>query len=156
VFSGQELGTIISQERLVWMRRGRMSSLPYVRRFQDLVVYTKARRLARDVFDVSRAFPKAERYSLTDQMRRSSGSVGAQIAEAWGKRRYARHFASKLTDADSEQMETQHWILISQDRGYISPETSTRLGDQCLEIGRMLGDMIQRADQFCRNPSAED
>ena len=78
--------------------------------FRDLEVYQLARKLSLDIFKYSRNFPKEERYSLTDQIRRSSRSVGAQIAEAWAKRRYKKHFISKLTDADGEQQETRHWI----------------------------------------------
>ncbi len=67
--------------------------------FKDLVVYQKAREVAREVFKITQSFPKEEMYSLTDQVRRSSRSIGAQIAEAWGKRRYEKHFISKMTDA---------------------------------------------------------
>lgn len=72
-------------------------------------------------------FPKEEMYSLTDQVRRSSRSIGAQIAEAWGKRKYERHFVSKLTDADGEQLETQHWIETALDCSYVSAEVATKL-----------------------------
>jgi four helix bundle protein len=78
--------------------------------FRDLVVYQETREVARRFFEVSKAFPKEERYSLTDQGRRSSRSIGAQIAEAWAKRRYEKHVASQWTDADGEQRETQHWV----------------------------------------------
>ncbi|HEX8060266.1 MAG TPA: four helix bundle protein, partial [Cyclobacteriaceae bacterium] len=78
--------------------------------FRELEVYKVSRMLAAEIFNMSKKFPKEEMYSLTDQMRRSSRSIGAQIAEAWGKRRYINHFISKLTDADGEQYETQHWI----------------------------------------------
>lgn len=78
--------------------------------FRDLEVYKLCRQLAKEIFELSKKFPKEETYSLTDQIRRSSRSVGAQIAEAWGKRRYEKHFISKLTDAGGEQLETQHWI----------------------------------------------
>ncbi|MFN0127096.1 MAG: four helix bundle protein [Verrucomicrobiales bacterium] len=127
-----------------------MSALPYVKKFKELEVYRKARRLAKGVFEVSCRFPKEDRYSLTDQLRRSSGSIGAQIAEAWGKRKYEKHFISKLTDADSEQLETQHWILICQDRGYMTAQEAENLDAACEEIGRMIGHMILRAPQFCR------
>jgi four helix bundle protein len=76
--------------------------------------------LAKAVFEASKTFPREEAYSLTDQGRRASRSIGAQIAEAWAKRRYARHFASKLTDADGEQLETQHWLIMAFDCGYLS------------------------------------
>jgi four helix bundle protein len=80
----------------------------YAGSFKDLRVYQKAREVSHAVFVLSRSFPGNEMYSLTDQIRRAARSVGAQIAEAWGKRRYEKHFVSKLTDADAEQMETQH------------------------------------------------
>ena len=73
---------------------------------------------------MTKSFPKEEMYSLTDQIRRSSRSVGAQIAEAWAKRHYEKHFISKLTDSDGEQHETQHWIEVAEDCGYITKEKS--------------------------------
>src|SRR5512136_3279203 len=93
----------------------------YARSFKDLRVYQRAREVSRGVFELTKTFPKEEMYSLTDQVRRSARSVGAQIAEAWGKRRFERHFVSKLTDADAEQMETRHWVGEVLDCGYISP-----------------------------------
>ena len=86
-----------------------MTELSHARSFRDLAVYQKARKVSRAIYKISKGFPKEETYSLTDQIRRSSRSIGAQISEAWAKRRYERHFVSKLTDADAEQMETQHW-----------------------------------------------
>ena len=91
--------------------------------FRDLVVYQKARTVSRRYFEMSKSFPKEERYSLTDQGRRSSRSIGAQIAEAWAKRGYEKHFVSKLTDADGEQQETQHWLDTALDCGYLTRET---------------------------------
>ena len=82
--------------------------MDYVKSFRDLEVYKLARQLAKEIFEVSKSFPKEEMYSLTDQIRRASRPIGGQIAEAWGKRRYQRHFISKLTDADGEQLEAQH------------------------------------------------
>ena len=124
-------------------------SLNYARSFKDLVVYQKARQLARDVFQISKRFPREEAFSLTDQWRRASRSIGGQIAEAWAKRRYVRHFASKLTDADAEQQETQHWIIVSLDCEYITRDEAKSLGSLCQEIGRMLNEMIENADKFC-------
>ena len=97
-----------------------MARLPHVNSFRDLIVYKKSRALAKDVFQITKLFPKEETFALTDQIRRSSRSIGAQIAEAWGKRRYEKHFVSKLTDADAEQLETQHWLETAADCGYIS------------------------------------
>jgi four helix bundle protein len=84
--------------------------MDYVESFKELAVYKAARQLSKEIFILTKSFPKEEMYSLTDQVRRSSRSIGAQVAEAWAKRRYEKHFVSKLTDADSEQQETQHWI----------------------------------------------
>jgi four helix bundle protein len=102
-----------------------VTTLPHADRFQDLIVYQKARELALQIFKLSSEFPREEMYSLTDQLRRSSRSVGAQIAEAWAKRRYSRHFISKLTDADGEAHETQHWLDTAVDCGYLNKEKST-------------------------------
>ena len=89
--------------------------MPYVKSFRSLEVYMLSRLLSKEIFEVSKKFPKEEMFSLTDQIRRSSRSVGAQIAEAWAKRKYERHFVSKLTDADGEQLETQHWLEVAFD-----------------------------------------
>ena len=121
----------------------------YARSFKELRVYQKAREVSRAVFKLSKAFPREEMYSLTDQMRRAARSVGAQIAEAWGKRRYEKHFVSKLTDADAEQMETQHWVVEALDCGYIAPADATNLNSGLEEIGQMLNSMIEKADSFC-------
>ena len=121
----------------------------YARSFKDLHVYQKAREVSSAVFKLSKAFPKEEMYSLTDQMRRASRSVGAQIAEAWGKRRYEKHFVSKLTDADAEQMETQHWVSEALDCEYLSPASATQLTSGLEEIGRMLNSMMEKSDSFC-------
>jgi four helix bundle protein len=91
-------------------------------------------------------------YSLTDQFRRSARSIGAQIAEAWGKRRYEKHFVSKLTDADAEQMETQHWVGEASDCGYLAPGDVGHLNADLEEIGRMLSSMMAKADTFCGPP----
>ena len=128
-----------------------MSRLPYAASFRDLIVYQKARQLAFEIFQITKVFPKSETYSLTDQVRRSSRSIGAQIAEAWAKRDYERHFQSKLTDADGEQQETQHWIDSALDCGYITREQASGLSGKCEEIGRLLGSMIAKSEQFC-NP----
>jgi len=130
-----------------------MSKLPYVSNFRELLVYQKARMLAKRIFEVSQAFPVEERYSLTDQMRRSSRSIGAQIAEAWGKRRYERHFISKLTDADAEQLETQHWIGIAYDCGYLEEELAKSLRADCREIGRLLAGTMSKSHIFCNSPN---
>ncbi len=125
------------------------ASIGYAESFRDLRVYQKARELGRVIFRLSKSFPAEERFSLTDQIRRASRSIGAQIAEAWAKRRYENHFISKLTDADAEQMETQHWLGCTLDSGYASVETLRPAVDCCMEIGRMLNSMILSAESFC-------
>ncbi|MEY4482634.1 MAG: hypothetical protein RL693_86 [Verrucomicrobiota bacterium] len=115
-----------------------MERLPHAKGFWELIVYQRARELQRQVFECSKAFPKAETYALTDQMRRAARSIGAQIAEAWGKRAYEKHFVSKLTDATSEMFETQHWIIAAVDAGYLPRE-----------IGRMLSSMQDKSSDFC-------
>lgn len=134
----------------------------YASSYRDLIVYLKARELARELFEVSKAFPREEMYSLTDQVRRSSRSVGSQIAEAWAKRRYERHFVSKLTDADGESYETQHWIETAGDCGYLTKPQVLAYLARYEEIGRLLGGMIAKSDKFCsdsemhlREPDAE-
>jgi len=82
-------------------------------------------------------------------MRRASRSIGAQIAEAWANRRYERHFVSKLTDADAEQMETQHWIDEAYDCQYLNPKEKEELTGELMEVGRMLNSMIDKAHSFC-------
>jgi four helix bundle protein len=124
----------------------------YARSFKDLRVYQKAREVSRTVFRLSKIFPKEEMYSLTDQIRRAVRSVGAQLAEAWGKRRYEKHFVSKLTDADAAQMETQHWVGEALDCGYISDADAGKLNSGLEEIGRMLNSMMEKADSFCGSP----
>ncbi|MBI5823694.1 MAG: four helix bundle protein [Chloroflexi bacterium] len=130
-----------------------MSGLQHAQSFRDLIVYKKSRQLQQEIFKLTRSFPKDETYSLTDQIRRSSRSIGANLAEAWAKRRYEKHFISKLTDSDGEQMETQHWIETALDCEYIDQKTSAQLLEKCLEIGRMLGGMIEKAELFCGDPS---
>jgi four helix bundle protein len=125
----------------------------YAKSHRDLIVYQKSRMLAREIFELTKSFPKEETYSLTDQIRRSSRSIGAQIAEAWTKRVYEKHFISKLTDSDGEQHETQHWIETAEDCGYISHETSELLVEKCHEVGRLLGSMIDKASLFCNPPA---
>jgi four helix bundle protein len=129
-----------------------MGKLQYAQSFRDLLAYQEARTLAREIFEFTKRLPSEERYSLTDQIRRSSRSVGAQIAEAWAKRRYEKHFISKLTDADGEQQETQHWIETAMDCGYLTNAQADRYLQKCQRIGRLLGGMISKSDRFCGQP----
>ncbi len=121
----------------------------HAKSFKDLEVYKLTRQLSLEIFETSKSFPKEEMYSLTDQIRRSSRSVGAQIAEAWAKRRYIKHFVSKLTDADGEQQETQHWIETAHDCKYLSTNIRTDWIERYSSVGRMLNSMITKADRFC-------
>jgi four helix bundle protein len=130
-----------------------MESLPHARNFRDLLVYQKAQQLSRNIYQLTLKFPKDELYSLTSQVRRSSRSIGANIAEAWAKRRYESHFVSKLTDADMEQYETQHWLDTAVDCGYCEVGLATELRHSCEEIGRLLGGMIAKAHLFCGDTS---
>ncbi|HZD56569.1 MAG TPA: four helix bundle protein [Anaerolineales bacterium] len=130
-----------------------MSKLPYAESFRDLLVYQKARNLALEIFQITKTFPREEMFSLTDQIRRSSRSIGAQIAEAWAKRRYEKHFISKLTDADGERQETLHWIDQAVDCGYLSPNQAAELNEKYDEIGRLLAGMIAKSHLFCGPPS---
>ncbi|MDP2601142.1 MAG: four helix bundle protein [Deltaproteobacteria bacterium] len=129
-----------------------MSQLQHARGFRDLIVYQKTTAVAKRIFELTKRFPRDETYSLTDQVRRSSRSVGAQIAEAWAKRRYEKHFVSKLTDADGEQQETQHWIDTAADCGYLTDQDASSLNRELAEIGRMLNSMIEKAPSFCGDP----
>lgn len=116
--------------------------------FEDLDVYQLALELQQNVFELTKTFPKEETYSLTDQVRRSSRSVGANITEAWSKRRYPAHFISKLSDSDGEQNETRHWLKSALLCNYISDETYNVLVSKCKAVGRKLGHMMQHADQW--------
>lgn len=123
--------------------------MEYVKSFRELEVYQLSRTLSKEIFELSKKFPKEEMYSLTDQIRRSSRSVGAQIAEAWAKRKYEKHFISKLTDADGEQLETQHWLEVAVDVKYITAEIAYQFLQQYATVGRMLNSMITKANTFC-------
>ena len=124
--------------------------MEFVTGFRGLKVYQLSRQLAGDIFDISKAFPKEEMYSLTDQIRRSSRSIGAQIVEAWAKRKYEKHFISKLTDADGEALETQHWIEVALDSSYLSEDRAKSLLKQYEILERMLNAMIIKAASFCK------
>jgi len=124
--------------------------MTHAKSFRDLEVYKLARELARQIFQLSNSFPKEETYSLTDQIRRSSRSVGGQIAEAWAKRRYEKHFKSKLTDADGEQQETQHWLETAFDCEYINTQTLKDFISKYDSVGKMINSMINKSNLFCK------
>ena len=117
-------------------------------RFQDLLAYKKSFVLAMEIYNVSFEFPKEEKYSLTDQVRRSSRSVSANIAEATRKRMYEKHFISKLTDSDAENSETQVWLEYAFACKYINEEKFKTLTDVSIEVGKLLNYMINNLDKF--------
>ena len=119
-----------------------------IRSAKDLKVYQKAYELAMEIFNISKRWPAEEKYSLTDQIRRSSRSVCSNLRESWAKRRYEGHFISKLTDVDGENSETDTWLDFARDCKYISIEDYGRLTTECKEVGAMLGAMIKKPERF--------
>ncbi len=115
---------------------------------RDLRVFQLAYQLAMDIFEESKKFPKEERYSLTDQVRRSSRSVAANIAEGFRKRRYPAAFVSKLTDSDAECAETQVHLAFARDCGYSTEEFVQRICESYEQVGRMLGKMMSKPESF--------
>jgi four helix bundle protein len=116
--------------------------------FKTLLAYQKAFELSMEVFELSKSFPKEETYSLTDQIRRSSRSICTNIAEAYRKRAYQKHFISKLTDADSENSETQVWIDFSNSCEYINLEQQQNLTTKSIEVGKLINFMIANPEKF--------
>jgi four helix bundle protein len=117
--------------------------------FRDLIVYQKSYKLAMDIFEITKTFPKEEKYSLVDQIRRSSRSVPSNIAEAWVKRKYPKSFISKLLDSLAEEGETEVWIDMSKDCKYIDEQLHNSLLERYSEVARMLNSMINSPDKFC-------
>jgi len=131
-----------------------------VKHFKELRVYRQGFAAAGRIYALSKGWPKEERYSLTDQIRRSSRSVCANIAEAWRKRRYPAHFVSKLSDADSEAAETQVWLDFALDCGYINQETRDELYATYENVAGGLVNMMSNPDTWCspsqlREPSPD-
>jgi len=122
-----------------------------IRSFRELNVYKSAREAARAIFEISKTFPRDERYSLTDQIRRSSRAVNAMIAEAWAKRRYEAAFVSKVNDALGEATGTQSWLDHAVDSDYITPSQFKELDAKWQQIGAMLNKMTERAHDFCKS-----
>jgi four helix bundle protein len=124
--------------------------MEHAKSFRDLEVYKLSRELAKQIFQLSKGFPNEETYSLTDQVRRSSRSIGAQIAEAWAKRRYEKHFVSKLTDVDGEQQETQHWLETAFDCNYLDKTVLEDFLNGYESVGKMINGMINKSNLFCK------
>ncbi|MDP4663924.1 MAG: four helix bundle protein [Salibacteraceae bacterium] len=116
--------------------------------FKTLLAYQKSFRLAMECFELSKGFPAEEKYDLTSQLRRSSRSVCAQIAEGYRKRKYPKYFVSKLVDASGENSETEIWIDFSFDCNYINEQTQKNLLEMNHEVGRLLSFMIDNPDKF--------
>jgi len=119
------------------------------RGFRDLKVYQLSYQLAVEIYDLTKDFPKEEKYSLTDQIRRSSRSVPTNISESWSKRRYPKSFINKLTDSDAEVSETTVWLDFSKDHKYISNEKHIYFIEKYDEVARMLYSMINNPEKFC-------
>ncbi|WP_400080787.1 four helix bundle protein [Winogradskyella sp. R77965] len=116
--------------------------------FKKLLAYQKAFDLAMSIYEISKSFPKEETYSLTDQIRRSSRSVNANLSESYRKRRYPKHFISKLTDADGENSETSTWLDFAFACEYISIEQHKDLSHQGIEVGKLINYMINNPVKF--------
>ena len=114
-----------------------------------MIVYQLSYKLAREIFEVTKLFPKEEKYSLTDQIRRSSRSVPVNIAEVWSKRRYQKSFVNRLVDSDGEASETTVHLDFSKDHDYISKEKHTYFIEKYKEVSKMLNSMINTPEKFC-------
>ena len=116
--------------------------------FKDLYAYKKGFELSMEIFEITKKFPPEEKYALTDQIRRSSRSVCANIAEAFRKRRYPNHFISKLTDSDAENSETQVWLEFALSCKYIDQNTFDYLTQKAIEVGKLLSNMIKHPNNY--------
>ena len=116
--------------------------------YRDLIVYQKAFALAMKIFHVTKKFPKEERFSLVDQIRRSSRSVCSCIAEAYRKRKYQGYFVNKISDADGENSETIVWLEFALSCGYLASEEQQELESDAEEVGRMLNSMLKNPEKF--------
>ena len=117
--------------------------------YRDLEVYRRAFELQQQIFETSKTWPKSEIYALTDQIRRASRSVGANLAESWSKRRYPAHFLAKLTDADGENQEALHWLRTALACGYIAEDAASELAQSAETVGKQLGAMMNNHETFC-------
>jgi four helix bundle protein len=116
--------------------------------FYNLIVYKKAFGLAMKIFEISKSFPSEEKYSLTNQIRRSSRSVCANLAESYQRRKYKNHFLSKLNDVESENAETQVWIDFAFNCSYISSEKYQELTAENNEVGKLIWYMMNNSEKF--------
>jgi len=119
-----------------------------IKGFRELMAFQKGFELSMEIFEISKTFPKVEKYSLTDQIRRSSRSVCANLGEGYRKRQYPAYFISKLSDSDMENTETQVWLDFSLACKYISDEVYRNLTERLEEVGKLLSYMIQNPEKF--------
>lgn len=129
--------------------------MPTIKFHQDLQVYQKSFDTAMEIYQLSKIFPKEELYSLTDQIRRSSRSVSANISEAWGKRKYEKSFIAKLTDSEAEARETQTWLQFALACNYINEEQFKILNNQYNQIIGMLVNMMSQSQNWCTFSSTD-
>lgn len=118
------------------------------RGYQSLAAYQKSFQLAMSIFELTKTFPKEERYSLTDQIRRSPRSVCSNIGEGYRKRQYTRHFISKMSDADGELAETQIWLKFAVECNYLTEVEVSPLHDLAEQTGKLLGYMMKHPEKF--------
>jgi four helix bundle protein len=124
--------------------------------FRDLRVYQLARAASAEIFHTTKAFPREERFSLIDQIRRSSRATKAMISEAWARRRYRAVFVNKLDEALGEANETRSWLDDALDCGYLDAEQFERMEQDWRSIASMLARMIDRAADFCKYSADTD
>ncbi len=117
--------------------------------YRDIKAFGLSYQLAMEIFELTKAFPKEEKYSLVDQIRRSSRGVSGNIAEAWKKRRYQKMFISKIIDSAGEAGETEVWLNFARDCGYLSSSDCDKLLEGYDKVNRMLNGIIDKADRFC-------
>ena len=122
--------------------------MPNIRHFRELEVYQLAMESAMRIFELTKRFPPEEKYSLTDQIRRSSRSVCANLAEAWRKRRYPKAFVSKLSDAEAEAAETQVWLEFAKKCGYMAPDLAYELDKTYDHIQGKIVNMLRHPEQW--------
>jgi four helix bundle protein len=141
--------TLIAFYRCVTQYKNK-KNMSQINSFRDLIVYQKAYKLAMEIFEITQSFPKEEKYSLTDQIRRSSRSITSNIAEAWSKRIYPKSFVSKLSDSLGEEYETEGWLDYSLDCKYIDKDQHTKLLIGYDEVRKMLISMMNNPEKFCK------
>jgi len=117
--------------------------------YRDIKAYQLSYKLSLELHVITKSFPQEEKYSLVDQIRRSSRSVPANVAEAWKKRKYQKMFINRIIDASGEAGETEVWLDFCKNFGYLDEAKYKKLIENYSEINRMLGGMIDKADKFC-------